>query len=177
MPTTQPPERIEPKNLKDYLDVMSKAVFQAGLSWPVVASKWPGIREAFRDFDPETVAGMVEPEIDALAQNTRIIRNRRKIEAIVGNTAKMLDLESEHGTFKAYLRSHPDFDSTVKSLRKEFKFLGDVGCYFFLHVVGEEVPPHDIFEASRTRKIAIASPTRPQQCRPQGGRRTGGAHK
>jgi len=27
MPTTQTPERIDPKNLRDYLDVMSKAVF------------------------------------------------------------------------------------------------------------------------------------------------------
>jgi len=152
MPTTQPPERIVPKDLRDYLDVMSKAVFQAGFSWPVVASKWPGTREAFLDFDPEAVAGMVEPDIDALALDTRIIRNRRKIEAIVGNASKILDLESEHRTFRAYLRSHADFDSTVKSLRKEFKFLGDVGCYFFLYVVGEEVPPHDVLEASRTRK-------------------------
>jgi 3-methyladenine DNA glycosylase Tag len=152
MPTTQPPERIEPESLSDYLDVMSKAVFQAGFSWPVVASKWPGTREAFRGFDPEAVAAMVEPDIDALAQNTRVFRNRRKLEAIVGNAAKMLDLESEHGTFGAYLRSHADFDATVKSLRKEFKFLGDVGCYFFLHVIGEEVPPHDVFEASRARK-------------------------
>ena len=50
---------------------------------------------------------MVEPDIDALAQDTRVIRNRRKIEAIVDNVAKMLDLESEYGTFKAYIRSHP----------------------------------------------------------------------
>ena len=64
----------------------------------------------------------------------------------------MLDLESEHGTFRNYLRSHADFDATVASLRKEFKFLGDVGCYFFLYSVGEEVPTHDVFEASRTRK-------------------------
>ena len=81
-----------------------------------------------------------------------MIRNRRKIKAIVGNAAKMLDLESEYGTFKAYIRSHPDFDSIVKSLRKEFKFLGDVWCYFFLYVVGEEVPPHYAFEVSHTRK-------------------------
>jgi DNA-3-methyladenine glycosylase I len=91
-------------------------------------------------------------QIDALAQDTRVIRNRRKLAAVVGNAAKMLDLESEHGTFRGYLRSHTDFDATVASLRKEFKFLGDVGCYFFLYVVGEEVPPHDIFEASRSRK-------------------------
>ena len=42
------PERIEPAGLADYLEVMSKSVFQPGMSWKVVAAKWPGIREAFR---------------------------------------------------------------------------------------------------------------------------------
>ena len=152
MPVTEAPEQIVPKSLDDYLDAMSKAVFQSGMSWRVVEAKWTTTREAFRGFDAEAVAMMGEPDIDALAQDTRVIRNRRKLAAIVGNAAKMLELESEHGTFRDYLRSHADFEATVASLRKEFKFLGDVGCYFFLYVVGEEVPPHDVFEASRTRK-------------------------
>ena len=42
------PEKINPKSLGDYLEVMSKAIFQAGISWRVVESKWPGIREAFQ---------------------------------------------------------------------------------------------------------------------------------
>jgi 3-methyladenine DNA glycosylase Tag len=152
MPNMQPPEQIEPKSLDDYLDVMSKAVFQSGMSWRVIEAKWPTTREAFRGFDTEAVAMMGEPEIDALAQDTRVIRNRRKLAAVVGNAAKMLELGSEHGTFRDYLRSHADFDATVTSLRKEFKFLGDMGCYFFLYVVGEKVPSHEVFEASRNRK-------------------------
>lgn len=152
MPNMQPPEQIEPKSLGDYLDVMSKSVFQSGMSWRVVEAKWPTTREAFLGFDAEAVALMGEPEIDALAQDTRVIRNRRKLAAIVGNAAKMLELESEHGTFRDYLRSHADFEATVASLRKEFKFLGDMGCYFFLYVVGEEVPSHEVFEASPRRK-------------------------
>ncbi len=35
------------------------------------------------------------------------------------------------------------------ALRKDFKFLGDTGCYYFLHVVGEEVPPYDEWARSR----------------------------
>ena len=30
-------------------------------------------------------------------------------------------------------------------LRKDFKFLGDFGSYYLLHVVGEEVPGHEQF--------------------------------
>ena len=56
MRESQPPERIDPKSLDDYLEVMSKAVFQSGMSWRVVDAKWPGTREAFHDFSVKKVA-------------------------------------------------------------------------------------------------------------------------
>ncbi len=152
MPEQGPPEQIEPQSLGDYLEVMSKAVFQSGMSWRVVESKWPGIREAFRGFDAQAVAAMGDREVNELAQDTRVIRNRRKLEAIVGNANRMVELEAEHGSFRQYLRSHGGFDATVADLRKQFKFLGEMGCYYFLYVVGEEVPPHEEWQASRGRK-------------------------
>ena len=143
------PERIEPQSLGDYLDVMSKSVFQSGISWRVVESKWPSTREAFQDFDAEAVATMGDREIDDLAKDTRVIRNRRKLEAVVNNARRMIDLEERHGSFQNYLRSHDGFDATVKDLRKQFKFLGAMGCYHFLYVVGEEVPSYEEWCASR----------------------------
>jgi len=41
------PQKISPKGLSDYLEVMSKAAFQAGISWQVVEKKWPGTKAAF----------------------------------------------------------------------------------------------------------------------------------
>jgi 3-methyladenine DNA glycosylase Tag len=142
-----PPEQIEPKTLGDYLEVMSKAVFQSGISWRVVESKWSGTREAFHGFDAHAVAGLIEPDLDALAQDTRVIRNRRKLAAIVTNAKKMIALEEQHGSFQAYLRSHGDFNATLKALRKDFKYMGPSGIYYFLYVVGEPVIPHEEFEA------------------------------
>ena len=146
------PERIHPKGLGDYLEIMTKAVFQSGISWKVVESKWPGIKEAFKDFDTEVIAGFSEPELDELSQDTRVIRNRRKLSAIVSNAQRMVELDEEHGGFQKYLRSHLDFSSTVQDIRKQFKFMGDTGTYFFLLVVGEEVPPHDEWFAFRKSK-------------------------
>ena len=145
----QAPEQVEPKELSDYLEVMSKAVFQSGISWKVVESKWPGLREAFRGFDPETLIALTESELDDLCQDTRGIRNRRKIEAIIGNARRMIELDSGPDGFRGYLRSHGDFQSTSKDLRKQFKFLGEMGCYYFLYSVGEEVPSHEEWMASR----------------------------
>ena len=92
---------------------------------------------------------MTPPDVDRLAEDTRIIRNRRKIEATVHNAEEMIELERQHGTFRDYLRSHESFDATVADLRTRLKFVGDTGAYYFLYVVGEEVPPHQEFMHSR----------------------------
>ena len=143
------PERIVPQSPGDYLEVMSKAVFQSGMSWKVVESKWPGIRQGFKGFDAEAVANLTPPELDDLSQDKRVIRNRRKIEATVANARRILELDRSHGSFQSYLRSHHGFEGTVKDLRKQFKFLGEVGCYYLLYVVGEDVPPYEEWCTSR----------------------------
>lgn len=152
MPPGKAPEQVDPQTLDDYLDVMSKAVFQSGISWKVVEAKWPSTREAFHNFDVQEVANMNEKDIDDLSNDTRVIRNYRKLQAIVTNAQRMLDLEAEHGAFKNYLQSQDDFDSTLKMIRKDFKFMGPFGIYYFLYVVGEEVPPHEDFDAQYRKK-------------------------
>ncbi len=143
------PKQIRPEGLADYLEVMTKAVFQSGLSWRVVDAKWDGFREAFEGFDPERVAELRPEDVDRLAADTRIVRNRRKIEATVENAATMLDLDREHGGFGTWLRSHRDYEDTAADLVRNFRFLGDTGAYYFLHVVGEPVPRHEEWVASR----------------------------
>ncbi len=143
------PEKIQPYNLADYLEVMSKTVFQTGISWRVVHAKWPGIKDALRGFDPEAIASFTQSDLEQLVQDKRVIRNRRKLEAIVLNARRLLELNKSHGSFKGYLRSHGSFEETVKDLHKQFKFLGDTGAYYFLWVVGEEVPSHEEWLASR----------------------------
>ncbi|MDE2817218.1 MAG: DNA-3-methyladenine glycosylase I [Chloroflexota bacterium] len=147
------PQKIEPQSLADYLEVMSKAVFHSGMSWAVVEAKWPDIKAAMRDFDPVAIAFLSEKELNDLAQDKRVIRNRRKLAAIVKNAQTMRDLEEEHGSFQNYLRSHGDYDATEKDLRKRFGFLGETGIYYFLYVVGEDVPAYEEWCASRGRRL------------------------
>jgi 3-methyladenine DNA glycosylase Tag len=145
MPTA--PDKINPKALNDYLEIMTKAAFQSGMSWKVIEAKWDGFKEAFDGFDPEHVAGMDEHDVDQLVQDTRIVRNRRKIQATIHNADTMLRLSG--GTvsgFQEWLRSFDDYESLQKAIRKEFKFMGPSGIYMWLWVVDEEVPDyHDLF--------------------------------
>jgi DNA-3-methyladenine glycosylase I len=146
----QAPQQIEPTKLADYLEVLTKAVFQSGMSWRVVEAKWDGFREAFAAFDPASIAAFTGEDVDRLVEDTRIIRNRRKIEATVTNAETMLALDEEPGGFTGWLRSHAGFDATVAALRGDFRFLGDTGSYFFLYVVGERVPPHEEWMKAHT---------------------------
>ncbi|HLD92588.1 MAG TPA: DNA-3-methyladenine glycosylase I [Anaerolineales bacterium] len=145
MPGKRAPAQIKATSLNDYLEIMSKAVFQSGISWKVVENKWPGIREAFDNFDVQQVADYDERDFQRLSQDRRVIRNYRKLVAIAHNARKILELNEEHGSFQKYIRSHGNFENTIKALQSEFKFLGPFGTYYFLYIVGEKVPSHEAF--------------------------------
>ena len=59
--------------------------FQAGLSWRTVLAKREAFRDAFDGFVPDRVAAFTTEDIDRLVSAPGIIRNRRKIEAAIGN--------------------------------------------------------------------------------------------
>jgi 3-methyladenine DNA glycosylase Tag len=140
------PKQIQVRSLNDYLEVMTKAVFQSGMSWKVVENKMPGIKDAMDGLDVVKVADYDERDIERLTGDKRVIRNQRKLVAIRDNARRMLDLDKEHGGFKNYLRSQPDFDSTLKMIRKDFKYMGPFGVFYFLYVVGEEVIDYEEFQ-------------------------------
>jgi 3-methyladenine DNA glycosylase Tag len=152
MPRGSAPKRSRPRDLSGYLEQITRAVFQGGISWRVVEAKWEGIREAFSGFEPSAVAGLDAGDIDALMADPRVIRNRPKLEGTVDNAQTLLELDAEHGGFRRYLRSHADFAATVADLKRQFRFLGDTGAYYFLYTVGEPVPSHEEWSASRPER-------------------------
>ena len=91
MPEQKAPEKITPSSAGEDLEVMSKSVFQTGMSWRVVESKWPGTCAAFTGFEVKAVAAMGETQVEELVQDTPIIRNRRKIQALIDNARDSLN--------------------------------------------------------------------------------------
>src|SRR5215472_4448646 len=128
-----------PQSLAGYLEALSRAVFQAGFRWQVVEAKRAGIRDAFHGFDPAWVAALTSAEIDRLAQDPRVIRNRPKIEGTAQNARILLDLDAEYQGFERYLRSFADYQAVAADMRNRFRFIGDIGAYHFLWQVGEPV--------------------------------------
>ncbi len=67
---------------------------QAGLSWITILRKRETFREAFSNFDIETVARFGEADVARLMANPGVIRNGAKINAAISNAqmaAAMLD--------------------------------------------------------------------------------------
>ena len=66
--------------------------FQAGLSWITILKRRPVFREVFHDFEPGIVAAFGTDDVERLMLDARIIRNRAKIVATIGNAAIVRDL-------------------------------------------------------------------------------------
>lgn len=136
------PPRKKPQDDNGYFEELTRAIFQAGFSWRVIHDKWPNFQKAFDGFDIATVAGYGAPDVERLATDTGIVRNRRKIDATIYNARVMWDLVEEHGSMQAYLRSLDglDYAGRRKELSQRFKNLGPTGVFTFLWCVDEEVP-------------------------------------
>ena len=72
--------------------------FQAGLSWRTVLHKREAFRDVFEGFDPERVAAFGKRDVRKLMGDARIIRNRAKIEAAIGNARALIGLHERGGS-------------------------------------------------------------------------------
>jgi DNA-3-methyladenine glycosylase I len=76
---------------------------QAGLSWRTILHRREGYRRAFSGFSPERVARYGERDVERLLADPAIVRNRRKIEAAIGNARALLALRVESLSFPDFL--------------------------------------------------------------------------
>jgi 3-methyladenine DNA glycosylase Tag len=131
-----------PKDDASYFDLMSRAIFTAGLNWRVVEKKWPDFRKAFDGFSPAKVSRLSDRDVKALMNNTQIIRNEKKIRATIENARAVVDLEKEHGSFKKYMDSFGNKEKLLlEDLPRRFKFMGPSTARMFLYMAGYPLTP------------------------------------
>ena len=142
------------KKLFEFLVLES---FQAGLSWLTVLKKRENFRRAFANFDVKKVAKFNKAKIESLMQDAGIIRNRLKIEAVINNAKRFMEVQKEFGSFDKYVwgfvsgetvinkaktmkdivSTSPISDAMSKDMGvRGFKFRGSTICYAFMQAVG-----------------------------------------
>ena len=131
--------------------------FQSGLSWITILNKRENFRQAYDNFDIETVAKYNDDKLEELMNDSGIIRNSAKIAASINNAKIVKQIQIQHGSFQKYIweyvggkpiRNEWGSLSEVpsqtelsikmsKQMKKEgFKFLGPTTCYSFMQATG-----------------------------------------
>jgi len=134
--------------------------FQSGLSWIVVLRKRPAFREAFAGFEPERVAAFGEDDVARLLADAGIVRNRLKIEAVIGNARAVAAIRERDGDgaldrliwshapeprspaarpsgMSALPASTPESVALAKALKAEgLRFVGPVTVYALMQSAG-----------------------------------------
>lgn len=145
----------KPTSLADYLETMSRAVFTAGMGAAVIDTKWPGTVEAFDGFDPATVAAYTPADVERLLADPRIVRNRKKVEAVIHNAGELIAVEREFGDVRAYLDSFPKTEDLVKDLHRRFSFLGEKVAHMFLFAVSFREPEQEAWAREHFGEAAM----------------------
>lgn len=83
--------------------LLTVGVFQAGLSWQAAASKREVFEKQFAGMDFRKVAAFFPEDIENIAQDPAMIRNPRKIKAVVQNAQAIVGLLEEYASFSDYL--------------------------------------------------------------------------
>jgi DNA-3-methyladenine glycosylase I len=130
---------------------------QAGLSWSTILNKRENYRKACHDFDPIKVARYTARDVARLLADPGIIRNKLKIAAAINNAQKFLEVQTEFGSFDAYIwqfvggkpvkhrfKTLADIPATTKesdALSKDlkqrgFKFVGSTIVYAHMQATG-----------------------------------------
>lgn len=127
--------------------------FQSGLSWRTILDKCENFRAAFDGFDVHKIAGYGADDVARLLADAGIVRHRGKIEAVINNAGRAIELTQQAGSLAAYVwRFEPGPDALKppqsqsvspasiamsKDLKKRgWKFVGPTTVFAFMQAMG-----------------------------------------
>ena len=127
--------------------------FQSGLSWRTILDKRENFRAAFAGFDFHEVAGFGPGDVERLLGDAGIVRHRGKIEAVINNAGRAVEMEQREGSLAAFFWSFEPADDELaepqtlttspasvamsKELKKRgWRFVGPTTAFAFMQAMG-----------------------------------------
>ena len=129
--------------------------FQAGLSWLTILRKRDSFRRAFAEFDYDEIARFDDGDVARLLADAAIVRHRGKIEAVINNARRAVELVADGGTlaqlvwsFEPAGREHdldrdslpstsPEAGTLARELKRQgWRFVGPTTVYAFMQAMG-----------------------------------------
>ncbi len=96
-------------------------IFQAGLSWETILNKRDNFNLAFHNFEASEIMKYDSLKIDELLLDKGIIRNKKKIMAVINNARIFLNIEKDYGSFYNYIWHFTNKEIIYHDLNKEEK--------------------------------------------------------
>ena len=147
----------KPTKDMEYFENLTRCVFQGGLSWTLIADKWPSFKAAFDDFEVAKVAKYGLEDQERLLNDKSIIRNRQKIMATIENAEEFQRIAEQHGSFKKWLEEMDksnNYSYVSKRLSSVFKRVGPGTAHIFLWSIGEPIEWDESLYSRRPKKLA-----------------------
>lgn len=121
-----------------WLAGMTRRIFQAGFNWKVIDNKWDGFEAAFDGFDVGRWVLAPDEDLDALAKDSRIVRNPQKIRTVRENAVFIADLAKEYGSAGKAFGGWPaqEFSGLLDLLKARGSRLGGTTAQYFLRGMG-----------------------------------------
>ena len=129
--------------------------FQSGLSWLTILRKREAFRRAFAGFDFNVVAGFDGDDVARLLADASIVRHRGKIEAVINNARRAVEMVIDEGSLAAFMwrfepvpragglrreaiEAHTEESRALarELKRRGWKFVGPTTVYAFMQAMG-----------------------------------------
>ena len=131
--------------------------FQSGLSWLTILRKRENFRAAFAGFDIAKVAAFGDDDVQRCLADAGIVRHRGKIQSVINNARRALELQAEAGSLAAFVWRYepapesrpariarsaivpktPESVALSKALRQRgWSFVGPTTVYAFMQAMG-----------------------------------------
>ena len=130
---------------------------QAGLTWALILKRREEYKKAFSNFQPEKIISYSKKDVNSLLKNKGIIRNKMKIESVINNAKRFLQVKDEFGSFHKYIwrfvghktitnrygrwKNIPAYTNESCDMSKDlksrgFSFVGPTICYAIMQSAG-----------------------------------------
>jgi DNA-3-methyladenine glycosylase I len=131
----------------------AQCVLHAGLLWTAILKKRGIFRAAFDEWDIAKIAAYDGYEMERLMKTEGVIHNFVKLNSVIHNAGKVLEVQQEFGSFSAYLWrfvnnepilcdhvSSPGAKATrelsIDLKRRGFKFAGEATAFGLMQDIG-----------------------------------------
>jgi hypothetical protein len=124
----------------EHFEALAAAVFCARFNLDIVKLRWRFIRTAFAGFDLDVVAGWSDEEADRLLTVAGMIRNRKKITAILRNARELKAKVRTYGSVQAYVQSfRSDPSRLLADIDRWARYIGKPSIRCYLRCAGARI--------------------------------------